>query len=392
MFSSSFLSFSQKTDYESQILKLYNNQDWENLIRIAQEAKNTKISSYSIDYKLAVAYYNSNNYFDSAQEFENIIKKYQTKDDIILEYLYYAYLFSGRQQDALLIAKDFPYHLQQKTGVKSFEFIDFLNTEGGLKLSDKEEIGIENLTYFNAGLGQQFGYRIKLQHAFTNISQNYIDFDYTQKEYYGNMTIQMSKGLTIIPAFHYINTSENNQITRGGNGPSIISSNSYTKTKLFHMAIKKQWNRFSISPNFIYYSSKISDMETISKTQFGLNMGHTLSASKDKLWLGAGGELISSNFENNFIWNAKVYYSISPKTYLYIKYLNANTSDFAIENAMYYYNSISVLIDNFSATFGYYFTSKFSWFLNYQHENAKDLEYDISFKYNTIITGIKIDL
>jgi predicted porin len=120
-------------------------------------------------------------------------------------------------------------------------------------------------------------------------------------------------------------------------------------------------------------------------------MGYSIKGTRDKLWLGAGGEIISSSTKNNFIWNVKALYNISTKTYLYVKYLNANTSDFAIENAMYYYNSTSVLVDNFNMTYGYYFTPKFSWYLNYQFENAKDLDYDLSFSYNTIITGIKID-
>ena len=87
----------------------------------------------SLHYRLAEAYYYNRNYFDSAEEFEYIIQKYQIKNDIILEYLYYSYLFSGRQQDALLVAKEFPFHLQQKTGAKKIEIIDFLSAEGGTK-------------------------------------------------------------------------------------------------------------------------------------------------------------------------------------------------------------------------------------------------------------------
>ncbi len=392
MFSLSAIVFSQKTDYNSLTLDFFQKEDWSNLIPIAEEAFEKNATSYEIDYRLAIAYYNIKNYFDSAEQFEYIIKKHQTKNEVILEYLYYSYLFAGRHQDALLISQDFPFHIQEKTGVKSFRFIDFLTAEGGIKMSNKKDIGIDNLTYLNGGFGQQLGYKIKLFHAFTSLSQNYIDFDYKQREYYGNIQIQVAKGLTLIPAFHYINTIENNQNTRIGNGPNIIiSEQTDIKTQLLHFAIKKQWNRFSISPNFIYYSLKNSDLGTLTKIQYGLTLGQTIKATRDKLWVGAGGEFISNNAETNFVWNAKALYHISPKTYLYIKYLNANTSDFAIENAMYYYNSTSILVDNFSATFGYYFTPILSWYLNYQFENSKDLDYNLSFTYNTIITGIKIN-
>jgi len=393
MFSLSAIVFSQKTDsYAAQTLVLFNGADWETLIIVAHDAIENKATSYEIDYRLAVAYYYTKNYYDCAEQFEYIIKKYQTKNEVILEYLYYSYLFTGRQQDALLISQDFPFHIQEKTGVKSFQFIDFLTSEGGMKMSNKKEFGIDNLKYLNGGFGQQLGYRIKLFHAFTSLSQNYIDFDYKQREYYGNIQIQVAKGLTLIPAFHYINTEENNQTTtRRGNYPNTISSGIDISTQLFHFAVKKQWNRFSITPSIIYYSLKNSNLGTSTKLQYGLNMGYSIKGTRDKLWLGAGGEIISSSTKNNFIWNVKALYNISPKTYLYVKYLNANTSDFAIENVMYYYNATSILVDNFNATFGYYFTPKFSWYLNYQFENAKDLDYDLSFSYNTIITGIKFD-
>lgn len=392
MFSLSAIGFSQKTDYNSLTLDFFQKEDWSNLIPIAEEAFEKNATSYEIDYRLAIAYYNTKNYFDSAEQFEYIIKKYQTKNEVILEYLYYSYLFAGRHQDALLISQDFPFHIQEKTGVKSFQFIDFLTAEGGIKMSNKKDIGIDNLTYLNGGFGQQLGYKIKLFHTFTSLSQNYIDFDYKQREYYGNMQIQLAKGLTLMPAYHYIHTAENNQSTNiRGNYPNTISSAMNIKTQLFHFAIKKQWNRFSIAPSIIYSSIKNSDLGTSTKLQYGLNMGSSIKGTHDKLWLGAGGEFISSSTENSLVWNAKALYHISPKTYLYIKYLNANSSDFAIENAMYYFNATSVLVDNFNMTFGYYFTPKFSWYLNYQFENAKDLDYDLSFTYNTIITGIKIN-
>lgn len=282
---------------------------------------------------------------------------------------------------------------KKKTDVRSIQFIDVLTTEGGLKISDKKDFGIDNMKYLNIGIEQQFGYSVKLYHAFTSLSQNYIDFNYKQKEYYGNMSIQITEGLTLIPAYHYTNTTINNQSTlKSDNSLGSTSSEIQFKAHLFHFGVKKQWNRFSLTPNIIYYSIKNIDLSKSTKLQYGLNMGYTLKTTHDKLWLGAGGELINSSIENNFIWNVKALYTISPKTYLYFKYLNANTSNFAFESAMYYYNAVSTLVDNLNVTFGYYFTPKFSWYLNYQYENAKDLDYDVLFTYNTIITGIKINL
>jgi len=118
-------------------------------------------------------------------------------------------------------------------------------------------------------------------------------------------------------------------------------------------------------------------------------MGYTVKGSNDKLWLGFGTSILNDNNENKSIWNAKAYYQLNSKAFLYFKYLNANTSNFSEENAMYYYNSVSILVDKISATFGYNFTPEFSWFINYQYENDDDLVNDFSFTYNTFITGLK---
>lgn len=392
MLSLSFLTFSQTKDYDAETLSLFQKEAWHELIILSQKAKNNNQSSYEIDYRLAVAFFNTQNYHDSAQLFENIIKNYQIKNDYILEYLYYAYLYTGRQQDALLIASEFPFHLKEKTQVNKFEFIDFLNVEGGLKMSDNKDIGIDNINYFNGGVGQQFGYRIKVEHAYTRLSQNYFDLDYNQNEYYINMKAQLAKGLTLTPAFHYIQTHDNNGTSHGGNTELFSNNKIDQNTKLFNLSLKKQWNRFSISPNIIYASTYNPEFGSFTNMQFGLQMGYSIKALKDKLWLGAGGDVKSTDADNDFIWNLKALYNINSKAYLYLRYLNANTTNFAVEDGRYFYNSISTFVDNFSVTFGYNFSPKFSWYLNYQYENGKDYDYNISFTYNTFITGIQIDL
>ena len=135
------------------------------------------------------------------------------------------------------------------------------------------------------------------------------------------------------------------------------------------------------------------DEETRNNIQYGLDLGYTINGLKDKLWLSFGANVLNhdSNSENEFIWNAKAHYQINPKAFLYLKYLNANTSNFSEDNAMYYYNSVSVLTDKISATFSYHLTPEFSWFINYQYENDEDIENGFLFTYNTFITGMKYD-
>ncbi len=398
MFGLTSLMFAQTIDYNTKTLALFNDEEWDSIIIVGEDAIQKNQSSYEIEYRLAVAYYNTNKYFDSAKHFENIKKIYNINNDAIQEYLYYSYLFSGKNQDALLISKKFPFHLKQKIENRSFEFIDYLNAEAGIKLSSRSDIDIENMSYFNVGLSQKLGYHFSLNHAYTSLSQNYINFDYKQKEYYLNANLHVAKGLTLIPAYHYINITENTESITRRRGSNIITTRANDeKIHLLHFALKKQWNRFFIMPNVSYSSANLVledvDEETRNNIQYGLDLGYTVNGLKDKLWLGFGLNALNDdgNSEDKFIWNAKAHYQINPKAFLYLKYLNANTSNFSEDNAMYYYNSVSVLVDKISATFKYSLTPEFSWFINYQYENAEDIENDFLFNYNTIITGLKYD-
>lgn len=390
---SSFV-FPQSKDYNSETLAYFENKNWGELIELGEEAILNKRSSYPIEYRLAVAYYNTNNYFDSSKHFENIIYTYNINNEYIQEYLYYCFLFSGREADALLISKDFPFHLKKKINSKKTQIIDFISSELGNKFSNSRNIGVGNLSYFNFSLGHQFGYNLKLSHSYNSISQNYIDFDYKQREYYLNASIQVSSGLTLISGYHYINILENTVSSSGGRQLRMIYSTANVgKIHLFHMAIKKQWNRLSVMPNITYSSSNILDTDAINisknNTQFGVDLVYVLKPFKDKIWIGLGGNSLNGQNTNDFIWNAEIYYQISLKTYFTVRYLNANSSNFSEVNARYYTNSVATLIDKFYLTFGYYFSENFSWFINYQNENDEDYINNISFTYNTLITGLK---
>ena len=384
MFGLASVSFAQTIEYNTETLNLFNEGKWEKLIELGEEAIEKNKSSYEIEYRLAVAYYNLKKYFDSSNHFENIKNDYQISNDYIHEYLYYSYLFSGRSEDALLLSKRFPFHLQQKVNAQSFQFIDFISAEGGIKSSSRRNIDIKNMSYFNASIGQKLGYNLKINHAISSLSQDYIGFDYNQKEYYINANLHLSNGLTIIPAYHYINISEKT-------GSNNNLNNEDGKINIFHFALKKRWSRFTLMPN-ITYSSRNEAAGNLSTTQYGLDLGYTLNAFNDKLWLGFGANVLNQDSENNFIGNVKAYYQITPNAFLYLKYTNANTSNFSDDNAMFYTNAVSVFNNKISATFGYYVTLNVLWYLNYQFENAEDIPNNISFTYNTFITGIKYNL
>lgn len=398
----------QVSDYNSKTLALFNEGNWKGLIELAQEAQQLNSSNYEIDYRLAVAYYNLANYFDSANQFSKLKKNYEVNYDIINEYLYYSYLFSGNETEALLIAKDFPFHLKQKINPKEPTFFDFVYTEGGVKVSDRRNIDVKNLSYFNVGLGHNLGAAFKVYHAFSTLSQEYIGFDYKQTEYYINANAQIGEGLTLIPAYHYINIADQNpqyqtiQVPGGGNRwVTVRVNNKDQKLHVFHLGLKKQWIRFSLMPNITSSTTDGIDENGISKKttqfQYGIDLGYSLKVFNDKIWLGFGGYMHNDENENNFIWNVKTYFQITPKVYLLTKYNQSNISNFSEDNALVFVNAISKSKDKISSTLGTSLSKNLKMYVNYQLENLENIDKNTAannfkFTYNTFIFGLKLNL
>lgn len=381
----------QVEEYNIKTYNLFIETKWKELIKIGEEAQEKNQSSYYVDYRLAVAYYNTANYFDSAIQFDQLMEKYEVKYDEFQEYLYYSYLFSGRQEDANLLAKDFPEHLKEKVRFKDSKFFNYIYTEGGVKMSDKKDKNVTDMTYFNLGLSSRLSPSLSIYQAFSTLSQQYINVDYKQFEYYINANIQIQKGLSLIPAYHYLKTTDQNTLN------NIFDNAS---ANVFFIGLKKQWNRFSILPSFSSSTQSIVDDFNSStkrnQIQYGADFGYTLKPFKDKVWIGFGGFMHSDDIEDKFIWNAKTYVQITPKVYLLAKYNQTGVYNFSEDNASVFVNAISKSKNKFSNTIGVNITPKLNAYFNYQFENLENEddtigENNFSFTYNTIILGLKYD-
>jgi hypothetical protein len=73
--------------------------DWKNLVKIGKQAKKEGIDFYYLNVRMGIAYYNQKKYRQSIPYFEMAFRE-SPGEEFIIEYLYYAYLFSGRKPDA----------------------------------------------------------------------------------------------------------------------------------------------------------------------------------------------------------------------------------------------------------------------------------------------------
>ena len=78
---------------------LYLKSDWSALIKTGKRALKNNIDFYYLQVRMGIAYYELKKYRKAIPYFENA-RKQNSDDELIKEYLYYSYLFSGRVDDA----------------------------------------------------------------------------------------------------------------------------------------------------------------------------------------------------------------------------------------------------------------------------------------------------
>jgi tetratricopeptide (TPR) repeat protein len=219
-------------DVDSKTLVYYNSAQWDELIAVGEKALESSIDFFNLRIRLGAAYYKKGDYMSAIPHFEKALS-FNRADLVTMEYLYYSYLFSGRESDVLALVYDMPAGLKKKLDVQS-KFIYGAYGEAGYttnsdfesqkpvisnnlpKIYNEQEITKDG-TYFSLNLKHQPGKNVKVFHGYNNISVNRFeqildqstglrnfDLKSTQNEYYLNINFNLGDGFDLTPAFHYL--------------------------------------------------------------------------------------------------------------------------------------------------------------------------------------------
>jgi len=225
--------FSQEisvTSVDKETYNQYLTKDWKGLIKTSRKSLKNDIDFYYLQYRTAVAYYELKKYAQAVKYFENTYKK-NPKDETLQEYLYYSYLFSGRFDDARLLAASFGQNLKEKLNIESeYPFIRalYFSTIQNINEDYKENLPLEdnleqnttlNESWYNLSFEHVAGKRLTIFHGYShlkltndirnidvNLPLEYIE-EVNQNEYYFSAKYQISKGLNISGGFHFLHTS-----------------------------------------------------------------------------------------------------------------------------------------------------------------------------------------
>jgi len=119
---------------DSLTYRQYLDGDYRELIRTSLRAEEEGVGFYYLTYRTALAYYALKNYAKAAEYYKETLS--ETPDDPALkEGLYYAYLLSGQNENAAIVAKTLAPHTLATIGLKE-SVVDHLSLSGGYLMND----------------------------------------------------------------------------------------------------------------------------------------------------------------------------------------------------------------------------------------------------------------
>ena len=205
--------------------------DWHQLIQTGKEAIDNGIEFYYLDVRMGVAYYSLKKYRTAVKYFDKAYKL-NNNDDYVKQYLYYSYLFAGREKDAGKIKKTFDNNTKKELGLKQSGYTVSFSLDTRFEINEDYKADIpedglltqtirEKYNYFSIGMDNSF-YQNSVYVNFANINKisnfynpvydsvNYIynqEYDkYTdnQKQIYINYSTLIAKGLSLTLAVNWV--------------------------------------------------------------------------------------------------------------------------------------------------------------------------------------------
>jgi len=240
---------------EAKSYDLYKNQKWNELIRLGKLAIEDRIDFYSLRVRLGTAYYKTINYFPAISNFEKALE-IGYDDELIYEFLYYSYMFTGRIEDKNFVFSKLSNSKKTYLRPLNNSFIDNIFAEAGTGISNDgtqyewqeilnpnysyaELLEFGDYSYFNGGIMQTPFDRLNVTYSYSHYNlkkrfethsryglSNYGSFDnYTQKQnrFFNSLGILVGNGFVISPAGHYINIKENKISDTVHTDPSTIT-------------------------------------------------------------------------------------------------------------------------------------------------------------------------
>ncbi|WP_310558932.1 hypothetical protein [Flavobacterium sp.] len=138
LFLTLYVCNAQQITSEQFDLETYNSfskKDYNTTIQLGNEAIKRGIDFYFLRYRIGVSYFEKTNYEVAITHFEKA-KEFDSNDPVLMEYLYYSYLYTNRNEKAVELLAIFPDDLKAKMNYKSSFFKSISAELGVLKTNN----------------------------------------------------------------------------------------------------------------------------------------------------------------------------------------------------------------------------------------------------------------
>ncbi len=388
----------------------YLNKDWKALIKTGKQSLKNNIDFYYLQVRMGIAYYELKKYAKAVKYFE---EAYSTKkdDELIQEYLYFSYIFSGRLEDARVIAGKFKRNLKEKLNISAENpFISALYLETKHDINEEYKYIPEdgkiinqkvtlNQSYYNISLQHFIGDKVTIFHGYSNVGiknllsnddsglPSSFEEDISQNEYYFSLKAQIYKGLNLSGGFHFLHTSYYAPDPNPTSGTGRWGNSSFPLYKYSEISFAGSMNlskQFSIM--------KITSGFSISNLNYGLQLQPELSLriypfGNSKFYTDSKAIYIMELDKDNKSEEPVIKQSFGIR---FLKYswfepsiTYGNMKNFTAYNVFIVNNDVDITKQKYEALLNLGFSKgKFNIFLKYQY-NLKDNSFEINGIENT---------
>ena len=334
--------FSQVTDKEKladkETFDIYISKDWNKLIKIGEKYLSEGVDFYYLQYRIGIAYYNLKKYGKAVKYFEKVYKQ-TPKDDIVTEYLFYSYFFSGMYDDSRVLSYKMSDSLKEKLSIKGNNLAEFMSMQYIYEINEDYEEVASKTTFsqdvvtkqntFNVSLKHNIKKRLSILHGYTQVNlttkkTNNIGYyfqDTQQGEYFLKLNYHFARRSDFIIGFHILNTALSKQKTTEDAIPVYSRG---TKSFAFSMAYNKRLplGGFSLGSSVSNLNFKLQIQPALNiylyplgNSKFYTNTSFDFQIQKSLMSYGNGNK-VAGNTDYGYIIKQSIGFSIAK--YLWI--------------------------------------------------------------------------
>ncbi len=356
---------------ERKSYQLYVDKKWDELIPYGRNAIQEGYDYFYLRLRLGIALYEKEQFRVAATHFEKALR-FNSGDELTLEYLYFSLIFSDRFDEARKLSETFGDALSAKIGQRARSPIAFISAEGGLKMSSRNDL-FNPAFYFQLGVGHTVGNKFSVYHAATVYTQNESRGDISQFQYFIQPSIPVGRHWTLTPSVHIVsvNFQKNNGLLQSA---GMVGS----------LSIAKSCPYFDISIGGTV-SNVLTSLQYIQQSRLAI-----YPSGKPNFSFGVISYLHSEDdfLTSTLAINPFVYWRPVRKVGFYANYFMNKYENIAEMNGYLVNNSPDLTLSRTSALLSLEVNRHWQVYTVYQFENKQEFN-SIAYSYNVFLIGLK---